>query len=55
MFNVGGAIEGLKFEVKGGAELSELDDRYRGKSNGVTVTLKCGWFCVWFEFWVGWF
>jgi raffinose synthase len=36
MFNAGGAIEGLKYEVKGGAELSELDDGYRGESSGVT-------------------
>ena len=36
MFNVGGAIKGLKFEVKGGAELLELDDGYRGESSGVT-------------------
>jgi raffinose synthase len=36
MFNAGGAIKGLKFEVKGGVELSELDDGYRGESSGVT-------------------
>lgn len=36
MFNAGGAIEGLKYEVKGGAELSELDDGYRGENSGVT-------------------
>ncbi|KAH8511001.1 hypothetical protein H0E87_008512 [Populus deltoides] len=36
MFNEGGTIEGLKFEVKGGAELSKLDDRYMGESRGVT-------------------
>uniref|UniRef100_A0A6N2KJL7 galactinol--sucrose galactosyltransferase n=1 Tax=Salix viminalis TaxID=40686 RepID=A0A6N2KJL7_SALVM len=29
MFNAGGAIDGLKYEVKGGAGLSELDDGYR--------------------------
>jgi raffinose synthase len=36
MFNAGGAIKGLKFEVKSGVELSELDDGYRGESSGVT-------------------
>ncbi|CAK7345388.1 unnamed protein product [Dovyalis caffra] len=36
MFNAGGAIEGLKYEVKGGAELSELDDGCKGESGGVS-------------------
>lgn len=31
MFNAGGAIEGLKYEVKGGAELVEVD----GGSEGI--------------------
>ncbi|KAJ6699823.1 GALACTINOL--SUCROSE GALACTOSYLTRANSFERASE 6-RELATED [Salix purpurea] len=35
MFNAGGAIDGLKYEVKGGAGLSELDDGYRGESSCV--------------------
>ncbi|PSR84531.1 Galactinol--sucrose galactosyltransferase [Actinidia chinensis var. chinensis] len=33
MFNGGGAIEGLKYEVKGGTQLSELEDGYRGEGN----------------------
>ncbi|KAH7859619.1 hypothetical protein Vadar_003337 [Vaccinium darrowii] len=35
MFNAGGAIEGLKYEVKGGARLSELEDGYRGEGNAL--------------------
>lgn len=35
MFNAGGAIEGLKYEVKGGAQLSELEDGYRGEGNAL--------------------
>ncbi|KAI8570692.1 hypothetical protein RHMOL_Rhmol01G0055500 [Rhododendron molle] len=35
MFNAGGAIEGLKYEVKGGAQLSELEDGYKGEGNGL--------------------
>lgn len=30
MFNAGGAIEGLKYEVEGGAKLTEFDDGYEG-------------------------
>ncbi|KAL3747744.1 hypothetical protein ACJRO7_016536 [Eucalyptus globulus] len=33
MFNAGGAIEGLRYEVKGGAELSELGTEYAGEGN----------------------
>ncbi|GMQ07123.1 hypothetical protein CsSME_00051456 [Camellia sinensis var. sinensis] len=33
MFNAGGAIEALKYEVKGGARLCELEDGYRGEGN----------------------
>ncbi|KAL7189781.1 hypothetical protein ACSBR1_039421 [Camellia fascicularis] len=33
MFNAGGAIEALKYEVKGGAQLCELEDGYRGEGN----------------------
>ncbi|XP_052199124.1 probable galactinol--sucrose galactosyltransferase 6 [Diospyros lotus] len=33
MFNAGGAIEGLKYEVKAGANLFELEDGYRGEGN----------------------
>ncbi|XP_030553421.1 probable galactinol--sucrose galactosyltransferase 6 isoform X2 [Rhodamnia argentea] len=33
MFNAGGAIEGLRYEVKGGAELSELETEYAGEGN----------------------
>ncbi|KAH8481684.1 hypothetical protein H0E87_029248 [Populus deltoides] len=36
MFNAGGAIEGLKYEVKGGAELLNLDDGYKGESSCVS-------------------
>ncbi|KAJ6863521.1 hypothetical protein NC652_040147 [Populus alba x Populus x berolinensis] len=36
MFNAGGAIDGLKYEVKGGAELSNLDDGYKGESSCVS-------------------
>ncbi|XP_031381755.1 probable galactinol--sucrose galactosyltransferase 6 isoform X2 [Punica granatum] len=35
MFNSGGAIEGLKYEVKGGAKLSELEDGDEGTGPGV--------------------
>lgn len=33
MYNAGGAIEGLKYEVKSGAELSELETGYQGEGN----------------------
>ncbi|KAM3285493.1 putative galactinol-sucrose galactosyltransferase 6 [Capsicum chacoense] len=33
MYNAGGAIEGLKYDVKAGAELSELDNGYQGEGN----------------------
>nr|XP_009769544.1 PREDICTED: probable galactinol--sucrose galactosyltransferase 6 [Nicotiana sylvestris] len=33
MYNAGGAIEGLKYEVKAGAELSELETGYQGEGN----------------------
>ncbi|XAR66866.1 Galactinol--sucrose galactosyltransferase [Bertholletia excelsa] len=33
MYNAGGAIEELKYELKGGAQLSELEDGYRGEGN----------------------
>ncbi|WMV36662.1 hypothetical protein MTR67_030047 [Solanum verrucosum] len=33
MYNAGGAIEGLKYEVKAGAELSELEAGYQGEGN----------------------
>ncbi|KAK4369945.1 hypothetical protein RND71_009420 [Anisodus tanguticus] len=33
MYNGGGAIEGLKYEVKAGAELSELEAGYQGEGN----------------------
>ncbi|XP_060172034.1 probable galactinol--sucrose galactosyltransferase 6 [Lycium barbarum] len=33
MYNAGGAIEGLKYELKAGAELSELDSGYQGEGN----------------------
>jgi raffinose synthase len=35
MFNAGGAIEGLRYEVKGGAKMSELESGYEGEGNGV--------------------
>ncbi|PSS13875.1 Galactinol--sucrose galactosyltransferase [Actinidia chinensis var. chinensis] len=35
MFNGGAAIEGLEYEVKGGAQLCELEDGYRGEGNGL--------------------
>ncbi|XVF34600.1 hypothetical protein REPUB_Repub18cG0072600 [Reevesia pubescens] len=35
MYNSGGAIEGLKYEVKDGAKLSELDVGYGGESSGL--------------------
>ncbi|KAE8669047.1 putative galactinol--sucrose galactosyltransferase 6 [Hibiscus syriacus] len=35
MYNSGGAIEDLKYEVKDGAKLSELDTRYEGESSGL--------------------
>lgn len=36
MFNAGGAIEVLKYEVKGGAKLSELDDGHKGENSAVS-------------------
>lgn len=33
MYNAGGAIEGLEYEVKGGVELSEIGDGYKGDGN----------------------
>ncbi|MCD7466470.1 putative galactinol--sucrose galactosyltransferase 6 [Datura stramonium] len=33
MYNAGGAIEGLKYEVKAGVELSELEAGYQGEGN----------------------
>lgn len=33
MYNAGGAIEGLKYEVKAGTELSELEAGYQGEGN----------------------
>ncbi|KAL4318042.1 hypothetical protein GQ457_18G003670 [Hibiscus cannabinus] len=39
MYNAGGAIEDLKYEVKDGAKLSELDIGYEGESSGL-VGLK---------------
>ncbi|EOY31160.1 Raffinose synthase family protein isoform 3 [Theobroma cacao] len=35
MYNSGGAVEGLKYEVKDGAKFSELDDGYEGESSGL--------------------
>ncbi|KAL8497858.1 hypothetical protein ACS0TY_021270 [Phlomoides rotata] len=34
MFNGGGAIEGLKYEVKSGAQLSDVEDGYQVEGNG---------------------
>lgn len=36
MFNAGGAIQELSYEVKKGAQLSELEGGYEGEGNGVT-------------------
>lgn len=33
MYNAGGAIEGLKYEVKGGAQLSEIEEGYKGENS----------------------
>lgn len=33
MYNAGGAIEGLKYELKSGAQLSELEHGYEGEDN----------------------
>ncbi|XP_050235615.1 probable galactinol--sucrose galactosyltransferase 6 isoform X2 [Mercurialis annua] len=35
MYNAGGAIEGLKYEVKEGAQLSEIDEGYKGETSVV--------------------
>ncbi|KAA8535152.1 hypothetical protein F0562_030155 [Nyssa sinensis] len=35
MFNAGGAIEVLRYEVKSGAKLVELENGYKGEGNGV--------------------
>ncbi|KAJ4831053.1 putative galactinol--sucrose galactosyltransferase 6 [Turnera subulata] len=35
MFNAGGAIVGLKYEVKGGAQQSEVEDGYKGEGSGI--------------------
>lgn len=37
MYNSGGAIQGLRYEVKGGAALSELDNGFKGEVNGTAV------------------
>ncbi|XP_058008938.1 probable galactinol--sucrose galactosyltransferase 6 isoform X1 [Hevea brasiliensis] len=36
MYNAGGAIERLKYEVKGGAKLSEFEEGYKGENSGVS-------------------
>ncbi|XP_010241576.1 PREDICTED: probable galactinol--sucrose galactosyltransferase 6 isoform X2 [Nelumbo nucifera] len=37
MYNAGGAIEGLRYEMKGGAALSELETGYGGEANGIAA------------------
>ncbi|KAF8393158.1 hypothetical protein HHK36_021399 [Tetracentron sinense] len=43
MFNAGGAIEGLRYEVKSGAALSELDAGFEGEANGVAAQRAENW------------
>lgn len=37
MYNAGGAIEGLTYETKGGAELSEVESGYEGEGSGAAA------------------
>ncbi|KAG8367438.1 hypothetical protein BUALT_Bualt16G0072200 [Buddleja alternifolia] len=37
MFNSGGAIDGLKYDVKGGAKLSEVENGYEVEGNGARI------------------